>query len=792
MVQSSAAERVHPQTSGFSKILFGATIFLSAFLLFQVQLVLAKFLLPWFGGTPSVWTACLLFFQLLLFAGYLYAHWLTRQEAKLQRVFHMVLVALALGLMIALMVRWGSPLLPEPGLQPQAPSSPIWVILLLLTWAVGAPFFVLSTTGPLMQEWYTRVRPGESPYFLYAISNIGSLLGLLSYPSLVEPYLTIHHQANFWAAGFVLFAIAVSVCALWLRPEPVAGHRNISEQLSTGSSTAPDEPATPLRIQLLWFALAGCGSVMLLATTNQICQDIAVVPLLWVVPLALYLLSFILVFAWPSMYWRAIFQPLYAFVVALSALILRDTNAIRITTLIIVFSSALFVGCIVLHGELVRLKPKTHDLTRFYLWISLGGAVGAVLVCVVAPVIFNRFWEFQFGLWTTGLLLFIANLADRDSWLHHTTFRMFWALLAFAAALPYLFALLKFPALKNAIGNRILLPALALCLIAWSISLLRSRTNAAGSRIPQLMIRGVVLLMLAGLALGLSSQHRLNEDKVITQKRNFYGAMTVFQAGSDAAQWRVYILRHGETWHGLQFQDPARRGLAGAYYSTRSGAGLALRGHPRAQQGLPMRIGVVGMGVGTLAVYANSGDVMRFYEINPQVLELSDPANPYFTFARDARGRIEAVLGDGRLSLQEEANQGNPQGFDVLVLDAFTSDAVPTHLLTREAFELYRKHLRDRDSIIAVHISNRALELAPVLAAAADHFGWKAIRVDSPDIGQFTFAAEWVLLVQPEGGLRFPERESNMDKFTTLAPTPGFRMWTDDYSNILQLLRRQR
>jgi spermidine synthase len=675
-------------------MLYAFTIFLSAFLLFQVQPIIAKMILPWFGGGAAVWTTCMLFFQLLLVGGYLYAHWTTRSlAARTQALVHGVLLALAA---VAL------PIIPDVGWKPAGDADPGVYILGLLAVTVGLPYFVLATTGPLVQVWYSRANHGATPYRLYALSNAGSMLALLTYPIAVEPWLPTRMQALGWSGAFVVFAVACAVLA-WLS-------RGAAWDVAAGAASEVAAPPTAGR-HLLWGALAATASVLLLAFTSQLSQNVAPIPFIWVLPLALYLLSFILTFDGSGWYRRAVYLPLAAAgLVGVTVLLHPDFRHSPLWVMLPVYAATLFVTCMVCHGELVRLKPPPRYLTGFYLAISIGGALGGVFVGLVAPRIFLDLYELPVGLVAMAAVAALVLVLD-------------------AASLP--------GALRGAV-------------VAGAVAL-------AGA------LAGTLWWIYDGYA-------RDTNVRV----RNFYAAMRVWDSGGGAEQQRV--LTHGSITHGKQFTVPERRKWITTYYGETSGVGRAILA---AGLNGPVRVGVIGLGAGTLAGYGREGDSFRLYEINPQVVDL---ARKQFTYVTDTRAKVEMSLGDARLSLEREP----PQGFDVLAVDAFSSDAIPVHLLTAEALETYFRHLKP-GGILAVHISNRYLDLKPVLREAAARFGRHARIVDEDaDDARGVYGSTWVLIADDA---QVFERAPLAAAAEPLESDRRVRLWTDDYSDLWRILK---
>lgn len=615
-------------------VLEQVAIFAGAFLLFQVQPLMGRWLLPWFGGSPSVWTACLLFFQLLLLAGYAWSH--SVAGSRSYQWIHLSLLGAAAVL--------------TTSAQPSPPTGthPTWEVLRILAVNIGVPYFVLSTASPLIQ----RFSASAAPYRLYALSNAGSLIGLLSYPFVIEPIWGLHRQWRIWTFAFAAFCAVYSFI-------PVRG----AAQRNSGGGW-----------NWLWPAASAGGSVLLMAVTNQMTQEIAASPFLWVLPLALYLITFILAFGSARFYRPALFAGLIAAALPLACIVKAVGLRAPLLAHIVVNAVALFVGAMICHGELAASKPPREGLTRFYLMISVGGALGGLLVALVAPLLFTNFAEFEIALAAPCLLL--LRSAPRGT-------------------------------------QRIL----------------------------------VLAILIAGATL-------LSEGSgtTLASNRNFFGLLRVSEEGGKRS------LSHGRVTHGYQFTDPARRDWPTAYYGPESALGKALTTMPR-----PMRVGVIGLGVGTAAAYTRPGDVMRFYEINPEVERF---ARRYFTYLSDAKGKVEVVIGDARMELEKEP----AQAFDLLAVDAFSSDSVPAHLLTTQAADVYRRHLKPGGRLL-FHITNQYLDLEPVVRGLAQHLGMPAKRVESPgDESRGTSAAVWMVVGEGEIGGRA-------------------QVWTDDRISLWRILK---
>jgi len=695
-------------------------VFLSAFLLFQIQPLISKTILPWFGGAPSLWSTAMLFFQVLLMGGYAYAGCLvSRLSPRRQGIVHLALLGFSLILLLALGLAWDSPITPDGRWRPQGTEVPQWQILKILAVAVGVPYFILSTTSPLLQTWLHYREPGRSPYYLYALSNAGSLLGLLTYPFLVEPVLALRTQANLWAWGYVAFALCAGYSAFnTLRLSAGPPGRRVRPRIPAAGPQAEGEARPGVGVRFLWVALAAAASVMLLATTNQISQEVSVTPFLWVLPLALYLLSFILCFAGPRWYSRT------GYTVALFAGTLvfcwifyygRGTLLAEIA----VYSLVLFICCMVCHGELVCLKPHPHYLASFYLLVSAGGVLGGVAVNLVAPQVFKGFWELPLGLLACWVLLLLAFARD---WQADQGRRTRW------------------------LTDTLLMGGIAVLCVVLFLYVGKSHAN------------------------------------VLHSSRNFYGVLWVREMNAGEPERQAYKLVHGMTLHGFQYVQEEQRRLPTAYYTEESGVGLALRHLPR--RGAGLRVGIIGLGVGTLAAYGRPGDTMRFYEINPEVIRLAEGEGGYFSYLENCPARVQVMPGDARVSLERELATAGSQQFDLLVVDAFSSDSIPVHLLTREAFDVYLRHLQP-DGILALHISNRHVNLRPVVQQLADHFQLGTALINDEGAGERRFWSTWMLATRNEEFLKQPqvaERASPPHSYT------GFRLWTDDYSSLFQIV----
>jgi SAM-dependent methyltransferase len=686
-------------------ILYALTILVSAFLLFQVQPVIAKIILPWFGGSAAVWTTCLLFFQMVLLLGYLYSHAVIRYlKPRAQTLLHAALLVVSV---LAL------PIYPSALWKPAGAADPTLQILGLLAATIGLPYFLLSTTGPLLQAWYTRRFHGAMPYRLYALSNAGSMFALISYPALFEPSFTTHQQSGMWSWSYGLF---VALCAFTAFKSNQAAADTL-ERTEAEAEMAPQAAVPPTaKTYLMWLLLPAVASVLLLAITNHLSQNVAAIPFLWVLPLSIYLLSFILCFEGDGWYRRNPYLQLLA--VALGsmayAVSVDMTSNVPIKVMIPLFAMGLFTCCMVCHGELARLKPDPKYLTHFYLMMSAGGALGGLLVGLLAPRFLNALYEMPVSLVACAALVSYVLRQDIElKWIR---------------------------------------------------------------RWPGVVVTGALTLALAGYV-GWQIREMVSGSRVMV--RNFYGGLRVRDNGDPGSLEATRTLTHGTINHGEEYLNIARRDLPTTYYGPNTGIGLAIR---EKQKAGAVRIGVIGLGTGTTAAYGRLGDYIRYYEISPLVLEL---AKKEFFFLADCKAKLDVAMGDARLSLEQELKDGHPQNFDVLAVDAFSSDSIPVHLLTKEAMDLYFRHLRP-DGILAVHISNRYLNLQPVLEGEV-HATQKIARVvdTEDDDTQDVFGATWVLITSPATGFT-GEALSNS---APLDSQKTVRLWTDDYSNLFKILK---
>ena len=734
-MKAESASRAAESRGGV--LLFIGAIFASAFLIFLVQPMVGKRILPWFGGVPAVWTLCLAFYQTTLFLGYAYAHALNRfAPAALHPWIHGLAV---MGAALSL------PVLPGEGWQPEYSSDPSLRILAMLAANVALPFLVLASSGPLVQLWFARRYPSRSPYPLYAVSNFGSLLALVSYPILFEPRLSLSATDPVWSVAFIATALCVLGCAVLARgaaPQALASERG----------PAPDErpPRTPALVAL-WLGLPGCAVIMLMAVTGKLSLDVASVPFLWMLPLATYLITFILCFASERTYilpaciaLSLLALPVVAAPVALSRWLDLPILAFlkSLPVQVAGYCTLLFGVCMILHGELYRLRPAPRSLTAFYLCVSGGGAIGGLFVGILAPLVFSDYFELPLGLTLAFVLLVAANFRSSAS-----------------------------PSRERAGRGRrmaaVLLAVPWLGLIIW-MGLVMDRMSTA-------------------------------TQTPVLKERGFFGVVRVATMRGPKGTESRWLL-HGSTLHGTQSLEDSGRREPTTYYARSTGLGLVLSAR---KPGEDTRIGVVGLGVGTLSAYGRAGDTIRFYELDPAIVRIARDSG-LFTFMADSPATVEVVVGDARRMLEREQERGETQDFDVLIIDAFTSDAVPVHLLTREAFEVYASALAP-EGMLAIHTSNRHFALARLASRIGREAGFASLEIFRPsDPARMVRGSEWVLLLRDRHQLRSLRRTVEIGNRARGTPRSTLRItqplpvelkhipvWTDDYSDLFRLLARR-
>ncbi len=709
--------------SASQAVIYAMAVFAGAILVFQIQPIAGKFLLPAFGGGASVWTACLFFFQSMLLAGYSYAYLLTATlKPGGQAIVHGTLLILSTMFMPLSFAVAGT------DVGTSNPGGSIWLVLLV---SLGFPFTVLASTAPLVQRWSSITRPARSPYRLYALSNAGALLALITYPLLIEPNMSLRSQTVTWSAGYAAF-ILFSLAACWILwqlhrqcPDPVPAASADADHRAVQSAIAPADAA-------LAVLLSAGGVVMLLAITSQISQNVAPVPFLWILPLIVYLLTYIACFSGERFYDRAIWGSL--FIVAGSTLIILSFfgSSFAIVPVVSSWLLVLLCICMVCHGESYRLRPAPEGLAIYYLLIAFGGALGGALVAIVAPTVFTRYWESLAGVYVIYLTFGVVVFRD-------------------------------FRRLRETKAGRES-PALSALLERWT-----PRLFAAG------WIIGVFLFPAVVVAL-----YNLIPRYDVASSRNFYGVLNVRDIVGDDLPRRILV--DGTTLHGFQLLDQEQRTVPTSYYRVNTGIGLVRRNLARDRGSV--RVGIVGLGVGTLAAYGETSDEFRFYELNPSVVEL---AHRYFSFVQDSPATVHIALGDARISMEQELREFGSRQYDVLVIDAFSSDAIPVHLLTLEAHQLYWSHLKT-GGVLAFHVTNNYLDLAPVVADAAAVLGKNALLVTAPVETGVSSTADWVLVA----GKQIELARGIVDGLvvTNVQPRAWKRVWSDDFSDLLGTIRR--
>lgn len=728
--------------------LFALTTLASAFLLFWIEPLFAKMVLPLLGGSPAVWNTCLMYFQAMLLLGYLYAHltshWLS---ARRQVWLHAALMVLAIVVLpIAIPKEWAPP----------ASDNVIPWLVGLLTIAIGAPFILLAATAPLVQRWLSSLdhHAAKNPYPLYAASNTGSLLGLLGFPFLMEPNLRLSQQAFLWGAGYMLAILLAALCAV-----AVAVYRRSATpaDLTAAIEEDADSASPTTRDRLQWLALAFVPSSLLLGVTTFISTDIAAVPLLWVVPLALYLITFIIVFGRGGRKTSRFIGLIHAALMTSLVLVMFWGSGISWRNRIILHLAVFFMTALLLHGRLAASRPAPKHLTEFYLWMAFGGALGGAFNAVVAPLVFRTIAEYQ--------LVLIAASFLRPSWRSGITEELRRMRFAPVSAIPALF-----------VGGVSWLGLTDNAVLGVSAKLIFSVVAAA------MMIAlsdNAIRFGFSIVAVFVGSQllaKRYQPD--LFQDRSFFGAYRV-----ETAYGPAHRLVHGTTTHGAQFQDSARRRVPVTYYHPSGPVGqLFAELNPRLEG---RSIGAVGLGAGSVLCYSKPGQAWTFFEIDPLVREIS--SNPkYFSYLRDCGVKPRIVIGDARLTLARE-----PEGkYSVLLVDAFSSDAIPVHLLTREALRLYERVLADQ-GVLLVHISNKHLNLHPVVAALAKDAGLVAlINEHDPDptyeARELDYPSDWVALARRSEDLGKLPGDT---RWKVLPVLSGFQPWTDDYSNVFKVVR---
>ena len=820
---TSPIAELPPDSKSGLLALFATTVFVSAFLLFQVQPMIGKYILPWFGSTPGVWTTALLFFQLMLLGGYVYAHFIvSRLTWRRQAILHATLLGLAL---VAL------PITPAEALKPTDAGVPIGRILLILGISVGPPYLMLSATGPLLQRWFAELHPSRSPYRLYALSNTGSLLALLSYPFVVERFVRLEAQTLFWSLAYIGFAVLCGACAWKIFHLATAA---VGQQGEPEIEPSPSAPASSpsghrpgLGPTLLWLSLSACGSALLLATTNQMSMDIAVVPFLWILPLSVYLLTFILCFDHERWYVRPLFMALLPLALMNALRLIYGGTGLGIVDQIVGYSLSLFICCMCCHGELFRTRPAPVQLTFFFLVVSMGGALGGLFVAVVAPAIFSSFYEFHILLVACYVLvacvqvrvLLRGELKLTGGRVASVLSGVCWAAALFAIIIGSVFSVIPGTWFDDDASSSVTetfaswqAGMLLYALVTAGLLLLFLETWrrwrgeiwracwASGRGIARLGLSATLAAGCLSLSGGLVWQVLEAERRVVERDRNFYGTLAIKEREVEDRMHRL-SLTHGRIRHGLQLQQYPD--WPTSYFGPETGIGLAIEHHPsRSREDRQFRIGVVGLGVGTLAAYANAridpdrsresyatahdtgiADYIGFYELNPLVVRW---ARDRFTFLADAsaRGAELAIFeGDGRITLEHQLEGGQEQRFDVLAIDAFSSDAIPIHLMTYESFQTYLRHLNE-DGILAIHVTNRFVDLIPITRRLAEATGLSVIYVENYESSsRMVSSSDWILLTNNQAFLDLEVVHEDEEEM----PEPG-PLWTDDFSSVFEVV----
>jgi hypothetical protein len=725
--------------------LFALTTLGSAFLLFWIEPLFAKMVLPMLGGSPAVWNTCLMYFQSILLLGYLYAHLTSRYlSSRRQAMVHVALLVLAVA---ALPVRI------PPGWIPPASDNVIPWLTALLSVTVGAPFLLLAATAPLVQRWLTDSDhpSSQNPYVLYAASNAGSLIGLLAFPIIMEPHLRLSQQSSLWTIGYGIAVMLAFVCAVLIWKQS-PGH--VPLQVKDIDAATDESPALIARLR--WLALAFVPSSLLLGVTTYLSTDVAAMPLLWVIPLALYLVTFIIVFARGIRTVDKFAVTIHAGLITLLALVLFWGPGISLLALYALHLGVFTITALVLHGELAASRPSPRYLTEFYLWMALGGALGGAFNAIIAPLLFKSIGEYQ--------LVLVAACFLRPSW---------------RSRVGEIVAQVPVPLLS-------IIPGLLVGWVAWH-GYADHRVLGVSLKVISSLTALFVLLMLSSSSLrfgaaiaGVAIASLLLETQYardLLTARSFFGAYRVQPIYGPA-----HRLVHGTTTHGAQYLDSARRLIPQTYYHPSGPVGQIFASLDTRLAG--KGIGAIGLGAGTVLCYSKPGENWTFFEIDPLVKQISsDPR--YFTYLRDCAVRPRIVIGDARLTLGREPDQR----FSLLIVDAFSSDAIPVHLMTREAFRLYERVLDDH-GVLFVHISNKHLDLKPVVASLARDAGLVAVIEDhEPNEkidGDLAYPSEWVALAHRPGDFGTVATDS---RWTALTGRPGSQPWTDDYSNVFSAIK---
>ncbi|MBU3003312.1 hypothetical protein [Paraglaciecola arctica] len=683
------------------------SVFVSAFLVFQIQPIISKTILPWFGGGASVWTTCMLFFQFFLLVGYIYAYVLTKTlRIKTQVVVHLILLALGV-----IFLPFGIHDIHNI----EVAATPTWGVLTVLFISLGFPYLMLSANTPLLQHWFSSDVNNVNPYRLYAISNVGSFLALISYPIVFEPFMSLDGQLELWSSIYCVFVALV----VWIFYVVVI--KSQSQKLNNAKQLVNSKVG--FSQVTLWFLLAALGVVLLVSTTNALTQNVPPVPFLWIVPLAIYLLTYVMAFSSLRLYLRVIWIPCFMVLSFVALLIYIIGGQFDFVTQLIIYLLILLCGCMICHGELNALKPRQGNTTLFYLFLSAGGVFGSFLVTFVAKELFDEFLEFPLAI-VSVLLVVAASLW----WVRKD-----------------------------------------------EITQLNKGHIAAVNQLFLLSIGSLVVALVWLLVfINLNSQYQQYD---VAKDRNFYGILSVKDINEGKVKERRLV--DGTTSHGSQSLPLTPSPVPLSYYRPGTGGQLIIDELSNVKN---LQVGVIGLGVGALAAYGRPGDLYTFYELNPLV---SVYANRYFKYLENAQADVEVKLGDARVTLQNELDSGQRNNFDLLIIDAFSGDLIPTHLMTHEAFMLYQQHIKT-SGVIALHISNRHLSLLPVIAHHSRSLKMQMMLFDTPG-GGYEHDAQWVVLTNNR---QLTESPRLMDKQTPIISSQYQSVvWTDDYSSLLPILK---
>lgn len=706
------------------------TIFISAFLLFQIQPIIGKIILPLFGGGVSIWTSCLLFFQCFLLFGYYYAHRLSVQFTLNKQIkIHCTLLVISLIFLLLFPIQVSSS---------SVNGEPLWDIIKVLVITIGLPYFILSSTSPLVQRWFSYAETGRQPYRLYSLSNIGSLLALLSYPFIIEPKLPLMKQSSYWSFGYFIFVLSSIFLMVYLSKKlNIISQNTAQNELINDNEENKDKSNNSLLISFMWVFLSALGVVLLISTTNTMTQEITPIPFLWILPLCLYLLTFIICFHHSRWYVRWCWFGLFILSAYAAMVAYFMGNGLDIISVTIIYSFALFSACMVCHGELVNIKPKNNNqLTRYYLYIAAGGFLGSVFVSFGAQNLFDHYIEFPLSILAV-LAVFMLRLILNSRFEKNDD----------------------------------------------NLQVSQNRLGVLFGKHKRLKLATGFAFVILSYMFIFNFQSKFSNK--IAASRNFYGVLYVNDVVNVGGREERRLM-HGNTLHGLQPAYPLNL-MPTLYYQNNTGVSYAIR-YAQKHSITPIKVGVIGLGVGTLAAYGRKGDRFDFYEINPDVEVF---ANQYFSYLENSSADIEVILGDARITLEEQllrSKTGADHLYDVMVVDAFSSDAIPSHLLTKEAGELYFKHLSP-NGLVAFHISNKQIDLFPIMKGLANNLNASTYYFNTiaSVFTENNTPSKWVILTRNAdfASSKFvQEFQSNWPEESDYA-----LLWTDDYNDLLSVIR---